>query len=171
MIKLMPKLKIKKAFTLIELLVVIAIIGVLATFIVASFTSAQQKSRDSRRKSDLDAIKKALELARGDSQGGTFYPGCAAGTSCNIVAAPVGATTNDGSTFNPDISPAYIRAVPIDPSNVANNYVYNPGCTGSFCATTFTLKACLENTADPQAGASGTAPCAATQRDYTVNSN
>src|SRR4030067_3465886 len=61
-------------FTLIELLVVIAIIGILASFAFASFTSAQAKGRDSRRKADLDAIVKALELYKSDSTGAKYYP-------------------------------------------------------------------------------------------------
>jgi prepilin-type N-terminal cleavage/methylation domain-containing protein len=58
--------KVKRAFTLIELLVVIAIIGILATFVVASFNNAQSKARDVRRKADLDAVKKALVLYQTD---------------------------------------------------------------------------------------------------------
>lgn len=66
--------KVKRGFTLIELLVVIAIIGILATFIVASFTSAQKKARDAKRKSDLDAIKKALEIVKSNCDGSAYYP-------------------------------------------------------------------------------------------------
>src|SRR3990167_4751352 len=66
--------KVKRGFTLIELLVVIAIIGILATFVIASFSSAQGRGRDSRRKADLDAVKKALELAKADCTGGAYYP-------------------------------------------------------------------------------------------------
>ncbi len=51
----------KKGFTLIELLVVITIIGVLATFSVATLNNAREKSRDSRRISDIKQIQTALE--------------------------------------------------------------------------------------------------------------
>src|SRR5438105_4116721 len=101
----------RKGFTLIELLVVIAIIGVLATFIVASFTSAQGKARDSRRKSDLDALKKALELSKSDSTGGAFYPSAA--TVATLV------------------TPGYIKVVPTGPSGDTYTYTATPsGCTG-----------------------------------------
>src|SRR3990167_8762783 len=64
----------RPGFTLIELLVIIAIIGILASFAIASFTSAQAKGRDSRRKADLDAMKKALELYKSDTTGGKWFP-------------------------------------------------------------------------------------------------
>lgn len=125
----------KRGFTLIELLVVISIIGILAAFIVASFTSAQAKSRDSRRKADLDAVKKALELMKGDSTASSFY----------LITAQYPAS----------ITNTYIRQVPTDPSSGAA-YVYAgtgtcgagwpaAGCTG------FTLRATLENLNDPSA--------------------
>lgn len=133
----------KRGFTLIELLVVIAIIGILATIIVASFTSAQQRGRDARRKADLDAIKKALQLIKNDSSGSKFYP-AATGTGS---APAVGSSWTVGGT-------QYMRALPGDPSNGATYWsTYAPGtCSGTYpaggCAT-YTLYATLENGTDP----------------------
>ncbi len=53
--------KQKNGFTLFELLVSISIIGILTALGVASFSSAQQKARDSRRIQDMDVIQKAAE--------------------------------------------------------------------------------------------------------------
>ncbi len=54
--------KKNKGFTLIELLVVIAILGLLATIVAVSLTSARSRARDSRRVSDIRQIELALEL-------------------------------------------------------------------------------------------------------------
>lgn len=50
-----------KGFSLLELLVVISIIGILITLGLASFSTAQKKSRDARRKSDIKAIQNGFE--------------------------------------------------------------------------------------------------------------
>lgn len=52
----------KKGFTLIELLVVISIISLLSSVTLAALSSARMKSRDAFRLSQVDAVKKALDL-------------------------------------------------------------------------------------------------------------
>jgi prepilin-type N-terminal cleavage/methylation domain-containing protein len=51
-----------RGFTLIELLVVIAIIGILSSVVLASLSTARQKSRDAKRISDIGQIQLAAEL-------------------------------------------------------------------------------------------------------------
>lgn len=153
---------IKKGFTLIELLVVIAIIGILATFIVASFASAQARGRDARRKADLEAIQTALELFKSDTKGAAFYP-----------AGPEGA-----GTLITALVPNYIKAVPLDPGNsniLTGSYDYaggtltGGGCTGNAISginaancDDYRLTATLENLNDAEtAGVSFTAGSAA----------
>lgn len=55
------KLKISKAFTLLEMLVVIGIIAIVVSMGFVSYSTAQKKARDARRRSDLKAIQSALE--------------------------------------------------------------------------------------------------------------
>lgn len=56
------KTRKKNGFTLIELLVVIAIIGVLTTLGMISINTARQKSRDSKRWTEIRALQSALEI-------------------------------------------------------------------------------------------------------------
>lgn len=90
----------KNAFTLIELLVVISIIAILLALSVFGIQHARETSRDSRRKSDLEAIRSALELYRSDC--GT-YPG-------NLAQS--GSLTGQASAC---IGNTYIQEIPQDP--------------------------------------------------------
>jgi len=56
----------KKGFTLIEILVVIAIIGVLSAVGLASYRSANEKARNSRRQADVQQLRSALEMYKTD---------------------------------------------------------------------------------------------------------
>jgi prepilin-type N-terminal cleavage/methylation domain-containing protein len=62
----------RQAFSLLELLIVIAIIGILISVGVVSYSSAQQKSRNSRRISDMKAVQSAWEQYYADHNGN--YP-------------------------------------------------------------------------------------------------
>ncbi len=53
--------KLKKAFTLLEMLVVIGIIAILVALSASSYSTAQRKARDAKRKSDLKTIQNAFE--------------------------------------------------------------------------------------------------------------
>jgi len=50
-----------RGFTLLELLVVIGIIAILVSFSAVSYNAAQVRTRDTRRKVDLNAMRDALE--------------------------------------------------------------------------------------------------------------
>jgi len=160
--------KVKRGFTLIELLVVISIIAILITIIVATFGTTQQKARDSRRRTDLDALKKALELFKSDTKGSSKYP----------------SVINDNAL----VTPKYIKEIPQDPSlSTVNggNYIYNAfqgngtsNCTPSADTTTdasngncetYKLTACLENTNDANKDATTDPICsAAGYASYTI---
>ena len=161
-----------KGFTLIELLVVITILGLLMALAFASYSKAQQKTRDSRRKQDLTAIQKALELARQDSPGGFYFP-CPASCPGTNVAPPTML-----SVANPT---PYISAIPTDPVTT-NPYLYTVPGTGT-CntsqawpnggCTSYTLSACIENSSDqdPKITTDSTACPTAPNKKYTVNPN
>jgi len=54
-------MKKNSGFTLLEILVVIGIITVLVSLGASSYTTAQKKSRDAKRKGDLKSIQSAFE--------------------------------------------------------------------------------------------------------------
>jgi len=159
------KLKINlKGFTLIELLIVITILGILAGITMVSYGGTQERSRDSRRKTDLDAIKKTLELAKQDTAGAYYYPNCNSGASCAL----------DDDETNPDLATTYIKAVPKDPkTGIGYTYsTFNADATACSSATgcvTYKLKACLENKNDSQKDTTNT--CTSPLVSYTITPN
>jgi prepilin-type N-terminal cleavage/methylation domain-containing protein len=57
----MKRYKNSPAFSLLELLVVVGIISVLLAIIASSYSTAQKKTRDAKRASDLKTIQQAAE--------------------------------------------------------------------------------------------------------------
>lgn len=102
-----------KGFTIVELLIVIVVIGILAALVLNSFTGAQAKARDSRRATDITAIKKAIELYKAEN---SVYPAvCGAdnsGCSASLLATP--------------LTP-YTQNIPQDPQLPSRRYDYVRG--------------------------------------------
>lgn len=143
-------------FTLIELLIVISIIGVLAAVGFVSYSSAQSKARDSRRKQDLKSIATALELYYGVNRSYLAVPGDGYYVS----------TTNPGNWLPQLLSPSkFINVLPIDPLNTGDpkidnttsfgySYWSNPDGTCGSANTYYLLETKLENIDDPDSNKS-----------------
>ena len=105
----------KKGFTLIELMVVISIIAILSGIGFATYSGLNKKTRDSRRKVDLEVIRQALELYRSDVG---IYPGSN------------GWCTQVSNTTYPEVKNAlqagYVERVPQDPryADTYQDYFY-----------------------------------------------
>jgi prepilin-type N-terminal cleavage/methylation domain-containing protein len=57
----MRSLKVQKGFTIVELLIVIVVIGILATLVIVTFTGIQQKARNTKRQTDINAVNSHVE--------------------------------------------------------------------------------------------------------------
>jgi type II secretion system protein G len=136
--------KLGAGFTLVELLVVIAILGVLVTIGLTAFTSAQARSRDTKRKADLKQIASALELFYNDVGS---YPASLDG---KILGCPsTGPTSCSWGTGQlTDGKTVYFRVLPKDPSS-GYNYFYRSITVGALNQG-FQLFAHLENTQDTE---------------------
>jgi general secretion pathway protein G len=97
------KPKSTTGFTLIEVLVVVAIIGLLASVILVSLKSAEEKARISRAQVEVQELQKALEQYHLDH--GTWP----AGFFSNDIT--------DLSQWNSSWSDGYISTVGLDPWN------------------------------------------------------
>jgi len=51
----------QQGFTIVELLIVIVVIGILATLVITTFTGIQQKARDTKRQTDINALRSQIE--------------------------------------------------------------------------------------------------------------
>lgn len=123
-----------KGFTLIELILVTGIVALFAAGVLAVINPTQQviKANDAKRKTDLEAISRALEAYYADNG---RYPQASGN---KIFTTTV---INWGTSWQP-----YIEILPKDPSS-SRRYVYGVSANGQ----TYGIYASLEKGNDPQA--------------------
>lgn len=104
-----------------------SLIAILAAALWGNFFTSLTKGRDSRRKQDLDAVSKAVELYYNDNR-----------------AYPVPTIIVWGTSFsNPSVpSVLYMQKLPLDPNYPTQNYCYYSD------GTYYKMYANLENTND-----------------------
>lgn len=122
----------RRGFTLIELLIVIAIIAILATIVVVSYIGAQAKSRDNKRKADVQIIASAYQIynqetktwyisGTGSGGGGQGWFNYENGTTYPKSMAH---GLEDGGYLNPaPRDPQIANDTTITPSNGARQYI------------------------------------------------
>ncbi|NMB48707.1 type II secretion system protein [Candidatus Kuenenbacteria bacterium] len=104
--------KNQQGFTLIELLVVIAIFALMANITMVSLNKAKRESRDTKRLSDINQLRSALQLYSTDK---LSYP-----VGDNVALGVDSRATLDtrGWATNPPTSPIFMPTVPRDPRMV-----------------------------------------------------
>jgi prepilin-type N-terminal cleavage/methylation domain-containing protein len=137
-------MKNTSGFTLIEVLVAATIVAVLSAGAMVSFASVNVKSRDSRRSSDIEQMRSALEMFRADN--GQYI------NSTGDVAAALNVLKTN----------SYIEKIPSDPKT--GNPVYRYSSAGA----TYTICALMENApvASTLSCAADMANCGSTSYNY-----
>lgn len=102
----------QRGFTIVELLIVIVIIGILASITIVAYNGIQGRARDSARVSDINAIRKALEVYK--SFNGE-YP--------DENSASWENSYTDPQNFMAALKP-YLGKTPVDPINNTTHYYY-----------------------------------------------
>lgn len=100
-----------EGFTLVELLVVISIIAILSVAGMVVYTNVQLKARDAKRKGDIDAIAKAMEVNYNRITPFQYSALCAISSTSNDCTKWFG-----GGNY------------PVDPKDGSTN-----GCAGNLC--------------------------------------
>ena len=121
-------MKNKKGFTLIELLVVVAIIGILATIVLSSLSSARERARDATRLSDIRTIQTALELYNLETGAYPVVPG-------GVSPAWSGSNTAKWATLEGLLG----TTLPVDPLNTPIGNEAQVQAEGHYVYTYFAL--------------------------------
>ena len=149
------KMNLKKGFTLIELLVVIAIIGILASVVLASLSTARDKGNDAAIKADLSGVRASAEVAY-DTNGSRYNVN---GTTAYTTDGDCGSGTGVANSMfitGSNIMAALAHAKSIN-GNVA--LVCNQNAAGSAYAIAIKLKTaaywCIDSTGVARGATSG----------------
>lgn len=132
-------------FTLIELLVVMAILGILSSVVAGNFVGAKVKARDAKRKSDLEQVRKALEMYVNDKG---VYPLSSADGKILACGGGSAACTWGTDTLKDVVGGAiYMIKLPTDPTG---KYAYR--YVADSVGKKYKLYAKLENANDDDIG-------------------
>lgn len=152
--------KLKSGFTLIELLIAVGIIIIISGAGLVNYSRIRRRARDSRRQTDFEQIRGALEIYKADH--GAYPPhaanetaecdssrGVCAGGGCPAACGGTdwAASGVGGSELALLEDGGYIVDLPLDPKNDTDHYyIYEPdpaGGTGA-CGPSHANGPCLD---------------------------
>ncbi|OGK62463.1 hypothetical protein A2334_05500 [Candidatus Roizmanbacteria bacterium RIFOXYB2_FULL_38_10] len=124
----------RHGFSFIEILVVVTIIGIISTIGMVTYTEFLKKSRDAKRKGDLEQIRASLEMYKSKNDS---YP-----LTSEVTFG--GDICDDPPTCTSGIY--YLRKVPNDPKTAQYTYYYESN------GIDYTLGAYLEQSSTSSCG-------------------
>ena len=130
-------MKESRGFTLLELIIVLGLISTMLLLVATVYSQSQKRSRDAKRKGDLNNIRSALELYRSNN---SFYP-------LNLTDLTTGTV--------------YLKSIPLDSFDPRQSYKYIPksGCDNTtVLCNDYTLGTILENAPNPVCSVTITCP-------------
>lgn len=119
----------RSGFTLIEVLVAATIIAVLVAIGMVSYSSVNKRSRDAKRRGDLEQMRSALELYRSENG---YYP------AVNTLG------WDTAANLSTELVPSFMPSIPSDPKSPDIRYSYKPTTPGSGNYYGYCLSAKLE---------------------------
>lgn len=120
--------KSKSGFTIVELLIVIVVIAILAAITIVAYNGIQQRGRDARRLSDMQAIVKALELYKSDNG---QYPAVAISGAGSLSGFEVSSKEAGGEFIAPLKLYGFNGGVVGDPNNNATDATFSDARTNN----------------------------------------
>lgn len=117
----------RPGFTIVELLIVIVVIAILAAVTIVAYNGISNRATDSRRASDIAAIKRMLLIYHND-HGGLPMTGAGKYTGTNIYA---GWDSSHSPTWLAFLKPTN-PVIPVDPVNTLTTADTNPRTNGNY---------------------------------------